>query len=405
MNKEIDPTLLFFAGIELLPLATTAKAKPDDVAKWVEQIVASAGQRGPRLKLAAKFRTADLLANQDGFPELALKLSEALVKETEKAKTAKKVQALKTLASVQRKSKLTEELKSTLAAIDRLELVLDSEYKAEVPPFKVEKYAGRKDKLANRVAVLELFTGAQCPPCVAADIAFDALETAYERKDLILVQYHMHIPGPDPMTNAESQARWDYYGEIYNTSDDPNERPIGGVPSSLFNGKPLSGGGGPMALSEEKFKDFARIANELLEAKTEIAIAGTASKKDGTLTVNATVTGTSKDASPYVRVLLVEEEVHFPGGNGVRFHHQVLRSMFGKAGGWKASSLKDGKLEVSLKLAELKESLAKTIDADENELGTKFAKKPLALEHLKVIVLVQKDESGEILQAAQFDVK
>ena len=59
-------------------------------------------------------------------------------------------------------------------------------------------------KDANKVAVLELFTGAQCPPCVAADVAFDALEKSYKHTDLILLQYHMHIPGPDPLTNPDT---------------------------------------------------------------------------------------------------------------------------------------------------------------------------------------------------------
>ena len=53
---------------------------------------------------------------------------------------------------------------------------------------------------------MELFTGAQCPPCVAADVAFDVLEKTYKPADLVLIQYHLHIPGPDPLTNAASEA-------------------------------------------------------------------------------------------------------------------------------------------------------------------------------------------------------
>ena len=76
---------------------------------------------------------------------------------------------------------------------------------------------------------MELFTGAQCPPCVAADVAFDALEMAYDPKDLILSQYHMHIPGPDPLTNPASIARWDFYREKYPQN-------VGGTPTTMFNG-------------------------------------------------------------------------------------------------------------------------------------------------------------------------
>ena len=43
------------------------------------------------------------------------------------------------------------------------------------PPFP-----GRKGK-SDRVALVELFTGAQCPPCVTADVAFDALRKPTSR--------------------------------------------------------------------------------------------------------------------------------------------------------------------------------------------------------------------------------
>ena len=58
------------------------------------------------------------------------------------------------------------------------------------------------------MALVELFTGAQCPPCVAADIAFDAEAVkSYKAADVVLLQYHLHIPGPDPLTNADSEKR------------------------------------------------------------------------------------------------------------------------------------------------------------------------------------------------------
>ena len=46
-----------------------------------------------------------------------------------------------------------------------------------MPPFRPEPFKGRKDPKADGVVLMELFTGAQCMPCVSTDVAFDvALE-------------------------------------------------------------------------------------------------------------------------------------------------------------------------------------------------------------------------------------
>ena len=154
----------------------------------------------------------------------------------------------------------------------RLEAKLDAEYLKSVPPFKPTTFAGRKDTSANRVVMMELFTGAQCPPCVAADVAFDALLKAYKPTDLVLVQYHMHIPGSDPMTNPDTIARWDYYRKHYAEN-------IRGVPSSLFNGKPAGGGGGGMSSAEGKFQQYTRRrSTRFWRRSSDVKLAGKASR-------------------------------------------------------------------------------------------------------------------------------
>src|SRR5262245_15356546 len=142
---------------------------------------------------------------------------------------------------------------------------------AKVPPFKPIAFAGRKDTNANQVVMMEMFTGAQCPPCVAADVAFDALQKSYKPTDLVLVQYHLHIPGSDPMTNRDTIARWEYYEKLF--PYDPDTRTgVAGVPSTLFNGKLAAGGGGPMTASERKFRDYGAVINPLLEKTTEVKL-------------------------------------------------------------------------------------------------------------------------------------
>jgi tetratricopeptide (TPR) repeat protein len=90
--------------------------------------------------------------------------------------------------------------------LDGLEEALDARYlKATPNPVKVERYNATPSR-TRRVVLAEVFTGASCPPCVAADLAFDAFLERYTRRDVAVLMYHLHIPGPDPMANPAAQA-------------------------------------------------------------------------------------------------------------------------------------------------------------------------------------------------------
>src|SRR5205823_410571 len=95
----------------------------------------------------------------------------------------------------------------------------------------------------------ELFTGTECPPCVASDLAFDGLHKAFQPTEAILLQYHEHIPGPDPLTNEATQARMKYYGEAFAGQ-------VRGTPSILFGGTPAAGGGGPLEAAQDKYDQY-----------------------------------------------------------------------------------------------------------------------------------------------------
>ena len=163
----------------------------------------------------------------------------------------------------------------------RLESRLDEEYRKNVPPFKPEKFAGRRDSKADRVVLMELFTGAQCPPCVAADVAFDALLETYNSTELIGLQYHLHIPGPDPLTNKDTVGRQEYYGDE-----------IGGTPTVFFNGHPEAGGGGFMQHSEQKYKQYRRVIDSQLEAASQATIHLSATRTGDEIKIAAQATVT-----------------------------------------------------------------------------------------------------------------
>jgi hypothetical protein len=283
--------------------------------------------------------------------------------------------------------------------IAALEAELDKEYLATVPPFKPTPFAGREDKAANRVVVLELFTGAQCPPCVAADVGFDGLIKSYKPADVIFLQYHEHIPGPDPLTNADGVARFSYYGKL-------NKGDFRGTPSTAFNGKPAASGGGGMGNSEGKYEAYTKVINKALEESTKVAIRGTAKRAGDELTIATESDGLADlPKTAVLRLVLVEENIKYVGGNGLRFHHHVVRSMLGTEKGVALSDLKDGKFESKASLKELRTDLTKYLDGyAENTRPFPYDARPLDLKGLKVVALIQDDKTGEILQATQFDV-
>jgi hypothetical protein len=262
-------------------------------------------------------------------------------------------------------------------------------------PFKPEAYSGRKKKEANRVAVMELFTGAQCPPCVAADVAFDGLDKAYKSTDLVLIQYHMHIPGPDPMTNPDCIARWGYYRKTFPTN-------IRGTPSTLFNGKPQAGGGGGMAAAEKKFTQYRSIIDPILEEVTSVKVGGKATRAGDTVEINVNVDGAEGDLK--LRLLLVEETVNYLGRNRLRTHHHVVRAM---PGGSEGVAIKEKGFRHTAKadVAAVRKALVKYLDAFAKTRAFPTKERPLEMKKLKVIALVQDDKTREIVQAAQLAVE
>ena len=105
-------------------------------------------------------------------------------------------------------------------SLDGLHELLDEEFLKRGLPFEPGVYEG---EASPTVVLGELFTGADCGPCLAADFAFDGLIEHYPDTELAVLEYHLHIPRPDPMTNAASLARKEYYG-VNSTPQAPCER-------------------------------------------------------------------------------------------------------------------------------------------------------------------------------------
>jgi hypothetical protein len=177
------------------------------------------------------------------------------------------------------------------------------------------------DKWAGRMALAELFTGVNCPPCVSADITYDYLREYYPAEVLGILVYHLH----EPLANAHSEARREYYN-----SEEPL---ILGTPTSIINGTEIVLGGGSLPAVRSLFFRYSLQVEKDLLATMPVEIALSGARFGNTLTVQSNVTITDPalrgNTSLCLRIALAEKNVRYTGGNELEEHHWVVRSMIG----------------------------------------------------------------------------
>ena len=397
VEKHADTPAAFDAAGNMLRNAARIKLTAEEAEKFVKVIQKQGAPYGPLLTGATLAPVAESLAGQPGLEAVALATIEPSAKAlTKDDPISGRVAVLSAYQTALTKSGKTDAAKAVSAEVAKLEQVLDAEYLKAVPPFKPTAYTGRKDRSANQVAVMELFTGAQCPPCVAADAAFDALLKTYKPTDVVLIQYHVHIPGPDPLTIPDSVARFDYYRKEFPDA-------IRGAPSSVFNGKPAAGGGGAMAAAQNKYNQYVGVIDPILEKTTAVKMGGKATRTGDKIDIQLEVNEAAGDDMK-LRILVVEESIRYVGGNQMRFHHHVVRAMPGGADG---VAIKDKALKhaASVDLADVRKELTKYLDEFGKARPFPKPDRPMDMKELKVIALVQNDKTKEIVQAVQIEVE
>jgi thiol-disulfide isomerase/thioredoxin len=382
------------AALDLLRNASRAKVTPAEAKTLFAQVEKAALDYGPLYARSITLQLAESLANLKGFDAVSIPVAEQFYKALTRKDTLAYQSRVLGLYKAALESAATPDkdtLKTVAMSLGKVEAEIDAEYAKKVPPFKPVTFAGRKETAANQVVVMELFTGAQCPPCVAADVAFDALQKSYKPTELVLIQYHLHIPGPDPLTNLDTLARAKYYN-------------VNSTPTTLFNGKSQAAGGGGMANSESKFKQYTGIIDPLLEKTTDVKVSGKATRTGEKLAIAVEVAGAEGDDMK-LRLLVVEETIKYVGGNQLRFHHQVVRSM---PGGAEGVAIKDKafKHTAAVDLSDIRKSLTTYLD-DYAANSSPFPKpqRPMDLKSLRVIALVQNDKTKEIVQALQIETE
>jgi hypothetical protein len=388
-----DP-LIAFAGSQVLGALVQQKAAEADVRTYAEKLLNLGAAYGPEMKLQVATQVAQLLTASDSTADLALgyaRQAEKLLESDKDASLAQQESTLKALHAALRKSNKMDAAKVVADRLKKVDVLLDEEFEKTAIPFKPERLPARPSK-GDRVVVLELFTGAQCPPCVSADVAFDALIQAYASGDVVLLQYHLHIPRPDPLTNGDGEQRAAFYG-------------VRGTPTVFINGKPGPQVGGFREHSKDRYDTLLKELGDHLEKKPDARIELSAVQTGDELAITTAVTGVMrKEGLVHLRYVLIEEVVRYPGSNGQRLHHHVVRAMPGGADGM---AIKDGKFSHTAKvtLSELRKSLNAYLDSPAAKRKFMDDERPLDLKNLKIVALVQEDASKEILQAAQVNIR
>lgn len=244
----------------------------------------------------------------------------------------------------------------------------------------------------GQTVLVELFTGGSCAPCVAADLALAGLEHVVPTQTMIGVRYHEHIPAPDPLANAYSEARFDYYRNR-------------GTPTICINGVPGSQFAGSVNRGRESLQQLAEAVGEQALAEPRVQIEAAAALQDGTLTLSARVTVPElPDPGWRLRMLLVQQELAFHANNGVRLHHNVVRGMPGGVDGIQPEG-NTLEFQTTLPLASVREELEQYLKTFENGTGYKFRRKSLELGALQLVAFVQDEATRRILQSVIVPVR
>ncbi|MCS7166183.1 MAG: hypothetical protein RMI91_01550 [Gemmatales bacterium] len=385
LKKHSDHPVAIYAGIELIDRLGDLEGHTKEIQTLAEAALKLASRHGPALAGQVAWRIGSILLASSKAQGLAYTYLERAARIlSEEAPASFQVRLYKALAKAYRASNQAAQAEALFAKIEALERRADEEYRREIPPFSVKPVPPRPEPV--RPLVLELFTGTQCPPCVAADVAFDALGQTYPESELILLQYHLHIPRADPLTNPDAINRSEFYQ-------------VRGTPTAFLNGKPLPGLGGPLSLAEARYKSLMKFIEDQRHNKPLCRIELKVHRQEKNLDIEATVSDHANlPEKARLILVLVEGEVRYAAPNGVRFHHHVVRAF---PGGLEGISLGKERThhKVRVNLADLETSLRNYLNDYAREEPFPDDEYPLELRKLKIVALVQDMESREIFHA------
>lgn len=394
LKEHAGKPVAFFAGQRLLETLEKQDANGDALKEGVDLWVKGAAPFGPELEQHVRVEASRMLLLSENGTAVALAVAQEAIKNVKpKDPMGEQVAVFKLLRdALVANDPRNQELKALNERIEKIEKVLDAEYEKTALPFEPEEVEPRNAP-GKRTAVVELFTGAHCPPCVSADLAFDGLLRSYAPADVVLLQYHLHIPRPDPLTNADAEKRADFYG------DD-----VRGTPSMFLNGKATPPMGGFRQHGKERYDAMRELVDKALKEESKITMKVDVSRKGDRIDAVARVSEIEKpNPDLRLRLVLIEDVARYSGNNGLRLHHHVVRSFPGGVDGLPVKNAA-AEQKVRIDLLQLTTQLQDYLTESNKESPFLDGERPLKLDHLKIVALLQNDVTREILQAVQVDV-
>jgi tetratricopeptide (TPR) repeat protein len=276
-----------------------------------------------------------------------------------------------------------------------LQNLIDKKQK-ESASFEDGKY---KTRNSGKVLLAELFTGAECGPCQGADVAFDELSEFFPRTSLAILEYHVNIPGPDPMTNPDTWSRYVYYGGNF------------GTPTAIFEGKELITGGGPKFLAANRFNLYKYALSKYENGKPEVNISGKSNKKGDNINFELKLKGNTKDRKNVIHIALVEKFVNYTGSNTIDKHKFVVRNLLDNE---KGSVITTNKISGSFDLNKIEGGLTTYLNDPTKHpswrpsFGApswKARTDKLNRGNLAIVAWIQNPDSKEVINAVFIDVK
>lgn len=192
----------------------------------------------------------------------------------------------------------------------------------------------------RKVVLAELFTGSHCPPCAASDAAFDTIIAEYDRDEVAVLEYHVDIPGPDPLSTPHSRERSLFYMGALSQS----------APQAFFDGSRGMRGGGSRSAGRRfwsKARGHIRDAAKV-PALIELSARARLGFHAGLLDIQMAATGIAT-ASLRLHVVFYHDNVEFLGANRTRIHRFVVQNMLGGPAG-EPVDLDAGPVELSKQL-------------------------------------------------------
>jgi hypothetical protein len=180
----------------------------------------------------------------------------------------------------------------------------------------------------GRTVIVELFTGADCHPCVNANKGLVSFIDDHNRSEVVALVYHRSIPVRDKLETSETIARHGFYlppGEHFSTPNiwvDGRIARVGGFIS------PAEG----QQWFEDKYTSERAEANESQVSMTVDGIF--TSTRSGRVWINVTALETPVESNLTLHTVIVRKTYGpWNGGNGILNHYWIVRKMLPDPGG------------------------------------------------------------------------